>query len=516
MAADGRYCRALFWVRTPWGLSPIVPLRGVVMLGALLGLLATIAALVDWQLHRHAEKGVLSSSEWERENRLIEAEIDRKIASNEGAPLFRSLGYEPPAPAPGRRRILVIGDSFIQGAGHTNINIIWWRQLAWELERRGYRDVDVVAAGLSGAGTQDQLSWLRNPAFMQAARPDLMVLGYVTNDPQMKDATGAGLVKYYVPPAAKPQQADVVLPMLRHQLGARAAAQPGIEGNDEVGYPYAQWELKILEGESFRRYRELLKELAAWIAQQRIPTLYVTTPNRPDEPYFEQRHAPVREAFKSAGIELNDLLPQLLKCCSGTSPPLGWGVNPANGHPGPQMTHFYAVQVADLLERRHRALLGARSEAARATALAINDWMPARVNPRRSGENEWTFAFPENEAKLLRMPVGIPHVALNFERPALLREVVLTGSGADRFRVWAMVLDQAGHERRDYVPMGEGAGPRLALAVPSELAQKRVTSLRIARHTDESDSHGNGSRHTHARQPGNEVRITILAGSVRP
>lgn len=32
--AERKFCRALFWMRTPWGVYPIVPLRGAAMLAA--------------------------------------------------------------------------------------------------------------------------------------------------------------------------------------------------------------------------------------------------------------------------------------------------------------------------------------------------------------------------------------------------------------------------------------------------------------------------------------------------
>jgi hypothetical protein len=474
-----KYCLALWWLRTPWGTFPIAPLRGFIMLAALAAALAVVAVLVDWELGKLSRKGTITSRDWVAENKNINAENYRKIAASQANPLFRSVGYHPPPPAPGRKRILVIGDSFIWGDGYTNINILWWRQLGLELERRGYLSVDVIAAGLNGASTQDHLAWLRKPGFLAAAHPDLIVFGYVTNDPQIRDDSGKALVKVYVPPAQQ-QAAPAVLGVLRHQLAARKQAD--VQFNDEIGWPYQTWELKLLEGENFRRYGEVLKTLAATLAQASLPAVFVTTPNSPNKAHYDQRYPPVMKAFSDAGLELVDIHPVLLECCAGASPPLGWGINPANGHPGAKMSTFYARQVADLLEKRHPELLGPRSPEPLPAPLAINDWMPASVNASRVGAASWSITYPGNDERLLRLPVDVPHIAVNFERPAALRQVTLRTRSLDRYRVWAMALDENDeHELRDYVEVGSQRGPLVTLAIPEKLARRKITSLRIAR-----------------------------------
>jgi len=66
----------------------------------------------------------------------------------------------------GHPKILVIGDSFVEGQGITNQNQIWWGIMSFELERRGY-DCNVYAVGYPGASTNDEFRWLRDTALLE-------------------------------------------------------------------------------------------------------------------------------------------------------------------------------------------------------------------------------------------------------------------------------------------------------------------------------------------------------------
>ena len=382
----------------------------------------------------------------------------------------------------------MVGDSFIWGDGLTNINTIWWRQLQWELERRGYNSIDVIAAGTNGASTQDQYTWLTSGGLLEAARPDVIVVGYVTNDPQMKDSNGIDIVKQFNPKLTADDplllSASKILPNLGFQLASRADTKSLLATyNDETGYPYSDWEQKILEGENFRAYKRLLTQLSKRITDIKIPTVFITTPNSVNPEYFESRYKPVSAAFSDAGIEFHDLLPALVKYSTGRFSGVAFAANPANGHPGPELTHFYAVQVADFLESQYSEILGPKGHQEFETkAPAINDWMPASIALNAKGNSEWKFVYPNNTARLLRMPLNEPHVALNFERSVAIQRIDLTTTLPGEFTVWATVLDPVGsYELKGYVFAGEGSGTKVSIALPAELSTKRVTSLRIAR-----------------------------------
>ena len=484
MNVNEKFAAALLWRKTSQGWHPILPFRGLGILSALVVLLGVVAGVVDIMLGNLVSQGDSNAAAWSSENTIINSQNYKKILNSQSDPIFRSVGFAAPKIDRGRKRILIIGDSFIWGDGHTNINMIWWRQLQWELMRRGYHSVDVIAAGLNGASTQDQLAWLDKPGFLEETRPDAIIFGYVTNDPQIRDEKGVDKVKQFSSSGRYDsigKKLEQVFPHLGYELRTRMNGKLHFVPDDGTGYPYGQWELKILEGRNFEEYKQVLKKLAARLNQIGVPTLFVTTPNSPHREAFEVRYKPVAKAMQEAGLKFVDLLPAFLQCCENkVVSPYEWVVNPANGHPGPRSTHFYASQVADLLEANYRSILGEQSTASQNSA-AINDWMPASLSPVMNHAGFWTFLYPENDAELLSMPVGQKHVALNFELPVSINRLAVHAEKSSNFSVWATLLNERdNYEEKQYVLMGDGKGEEAVIVLRPELAAKRITSLRIA------------------------------------
>ena len=120
---------------------------------------------------------------WRRHNKLVEENHRRATTTNEGE-LRQWLGEPLPAAAELRRAattILVLGDSFVWGPPYQTLNHLWWRQLAIELERRGYHDVQVRGAGPSRL-VHAPRSWSVRQKLIPEIKPDLVIWGYVTND----------------------------------------------------------------------------------------------------------------------------------------------------------------------------------------------------------------------------------------------------------------------------------------------------------------------------------------------
>lgn len=488
--------RALLWLRSDNGAIPILPIRGFSYLLILLAILAAVCVMADRYLAHFAAGGKIEVDAWRTDNSLINRENYKKIQNTSLNPIFRSSGMVPPVSQSGRQRLLVIGDSFIWGDGLSNLNMTWWKQLQWELERRGYHNIDVVAAGTNGASTQDQYGWLTTGRLLETTKSDAVVIGYVTNDPDMKTLSGNSLVRQMAARSEtnnlKSSAVGRLLPNLSFQLAANASKKQQQSLDHKTGYPYSLWELKILEGENFTRYKALLWQLSEFIKDAGIPIFFVTTPNAPHADHFEKRYRPIRTAFAAAEIELYDLLPQLLRCCNDANGSLIWGTNPANGHPGSRMTHFYATQVADILESRYPNVLGPRTKTPASFLPNINDWLPSSLAPKPVGPAAWEFTLPDVQQDFLRMPVDEPHVALNFERPVSIRKISLTTETPTHFKMWALLLDdKENFELRGYVQVGSAEGAQAAIDLPAGLSNKRITSLRIT--AEPLSGHGSSS-----------------------
>ena len=101
-----------------------------------------------------------SSFQWREENLLINRMNSNKLKNSswDSNPIWKFID-DGPLPSKGnKKRILVVGDSFVWGHGYSNLNYVWWKQLARILYVNGYTDVEVVAAGTSGFNTDMELN----------------------------------------------------------------------------------------------------------------------------------------------------------------------------------------------------------------------------------------------------------------------------------------------------------------------------------------------------------------------
>src|SRR6476659_4977556 len=158
----------------------LFPFRSLIYAAISLVIVLIILLAIDRLVLGSLEAGGWTAGElWARHNKFIEENHRRKTATNECQ--LREWNGQPLSANRGRRKILVMGDSFVWGPPYVTLNHLWWRQLAIELERRGYRDVDVLAVGHPGWSTHRQLDCAKQ--LIPEVKPDLVIWGYVTNDP---------------------------------------------------------------------------------------------------------------------------------------------------------------------------------------------------------------------------------------------------------------------------------------------------------------------------------------------
>ena len=284
--APERYCSAFAWVRFGRRNVPILPSISVRFFLIGLACLVALILIAEWRLAGLATQGRITSDPWQAENDRINTMNQAKIQSSlPDDPLWRSAGIPSPLLPADKPRILVLGDSFVWGDGYLNVNDVWWRQLERELHRRGHWQVEVVAAGLGGASTQDELRWLRGTNLLSQVAPDLVVLGYVANDPDVKDSRGRHLVKQLGREIKPPRYRglDAVLgriaPQLNTQLKQRLVQKWETRIRD--AYPYAEWELRLLQPPNFDAYKRVVADLGETMRSRQLPFFTVTLPNWP-------------------------------------------------------------------------------------------------------------------------------------------------------------------------------------------------------------------------------------------
>src|SRR5262245_45717594 len=286
----------------------LLPLAGMGYAVISLLVVGVVLLFIDRVVLGSLERGGWTAGElWKRHNRLVEENHRRKITKDDFA-LREWDGEKASRSSAASRKILVIGDSFVWGPPYITLNHLWWRQLGVELERRGYRDVDVVAAGHSGWSTRQELECAQR--LLPQLRPDMIVWGYVTNDP---DELIVAQIFYLQDKSPIPNRIRARLrwlyPNLLFKFESLRADKLAVQyAGPRYGYAYPDWELKLLEGENFRRYRETVTAAADELRKSSPASLLLTLPSLPCREYFQPRYEPVLPLWRQAGVPVRDTL----------------------------------------------------------------------------------------------------------------------------------------------------------------------------------------------------------------
>ena len=344
---------------------------------------------------------------------------------------------------------MVISDSWVWGDGYANMNDIWWRQLARELRRRGYADVEVLGVGKRGASTHDELDQLRK--VFPKYRPDLVIMGYVTNDADEHQVPQFDYRILDRDPVVQFHQKLAkagFLSRLNFQLAElRKQKLLSILSREKLFWDYPGWEKKARRAGKF----EVLPPDRAGPGRICAPEwgalFLITTPVSPTRKTWAPYYAPVEPIFAENHLRFCNILDDFARACAGQKPPnnLNWGINPANGHPCTISAHFYAVSAADILEHDYPDALGPRTPPPAAFAPEINDWMPANLVIAVRTPARVTFTYPASDDWMIRQPVGRPHVMFSMAMPARVRALRVTGPALRSAEMYLTNLDAHFH-----------------------------------------------------------------------
>lgn len=441
----------------------------------------------------------LASRAWHQEDDRIFQNNHKKILNSgtvfhpsEGDWVWRSIGFPVSQVAQKPNRILVMGDSFVWGDGYANMNDIWWRQLQRELMHRGYNDVEVIAAGLNGASTHEELEQARH--LVHTYKPNLIIWGYVTNDPDER------VVKNFDHRLANEDaivgtfntlEAKEIFPRLSAFLNvARSRKVAQKMSGDTYGYEYTLWSQKILEGRNLALYRKTVQALASFQAASGIPGFVLTLPSAPTPDAFAANYNQVMPLFQTAKIPAHNILNDYLKYYSALNldPIYGWRINPANGHPAAASTYFHAVKAADILEAHASQVLGKRQLKSSPPVMRVNDWIPYNLKPTVSATDTFTFQYPTSEVLMLRLPVKRPFVQFNLEFPVALKAIRLSGAGLQAATLDLTVIDsKLQFDTGTIYSFDQKQGTAIVWHLEGQTIAKTVNTIRLSANFQNAD-----------------------------
>lgn len=376
---------------------------------------------------------------WQVENQNIQLEkygyhISNVTQNEYGYPLWMIDDYPLDMDAlEDKKKIMVIGDSFIWGDGCSNSNYLWWRQLQKKLHEEGYQDCTVIGVGRCGASTQNQLDYLKNTNLIEDIKPDMILIGYVTNDAQYQDQEGNLVPKQletidffsdrlmHWPKAIFPN----ITYLINQYLNERYYNTGYFD--ETTGFPYEQWELEIIRGSYLERYKkETVDPLGEFAKSLDIPIILITTPSIPSMQYYKERYSSVLPLFEDVGIPVYNPLKEYVDVYEEDGH-YADGINIVNAHPGTSTNMFLAQYVKELLVNDYGEYLGEKTKP-KAASIVVNDWFPHAVMPQQKVQKiQFTYPVSVEKSRFLYMPINKAYVKLSFETPISVNEIKICG-----------------------------------------------------------------------------------------
>ena len=242
----------------------------------------------------------------------------------------------------GTHRIAVIGDSFIFGDGVPYDQI--WGVKFRKLVITRYPNLEVLLWGKNGWSTRAEFKFLKTSGLL--FKPDLLIVGFVTNDPSPCDFDCIYRLTWQNSPALDPVRG--IFPESVNFISA--LVNRFIESHSNL-IGYENYENALYSEKNLALYSSTLTELSQFCAANHLPVLIVLTPNNYSE-HFHARYLKIKPLMLKAGLPVLDLLPAVTSNL-GHIPAHQLWASRANGHPGSLLTTLYAEQVSNYLQKEN-------------------------------------------------------------------------------------------------------------------------------------------------------------------
>lgn len=474
--------------------AAIFPQLSVKYFSISLAIILLVSVVLDRMIIPALEdEGKIVSASWAEEDDFIYywAHARNKADLNQN-PVWHSSLWPVSEKSAKAHRILVIGDSFVWGHGYNNMNDIWWRQLARELERRGYNDVEIIAAGMQGLNMRLELEVAQKviPKF----KPDLVIWGYIPNDADEMSRLKAEDFDQKL--LFRPHRHNGILeafkglyPHLSYQLSAlREAYIRKTRSGEFTKENPPNWEFSLLSGENWKMYSKTLDNTSQFLNSLSIPSFIMLLPyecpGKVDfdgiKAHYDRVFPPIKKAFADRDVRVVDSYDTWINAARKEDSlvkkgVLSFGVNPANAHPNRWATYAYAVHAADVLEKDFAPVLGAKHSDKASSAepkLNVNDCIPPNLQMQQH-ENKIVVIFPMKLADDFRyMPLRNPFIELNLETPINAEEITLGGTGLKSASVAISNVDAIKHyDDGEMLDLGHKKGSWLSWKLPKGKGQ---------------------------------------------
>ncbi len=438
---------------------------------------------------------------WEREADFLSRHIEFLQGTG---PNLRVRPDALVTPTQSTKRILVVGDSFVWGEGHQDLEQRWHRRLQAELdERAGLGTYEVTALGRRMTSTVRISEWL-SPELMKELRPDAVIVTYSANDviPSFEE-------KRYCRKLGTCLETDdansVIGGRVNKELLTCMRGEDGVVGwfirhalNPYLPRLTAKVVARFCDPDRINAEKRLETEsdggnnpTASQFWPDFVDAVNVIGVNVSGTPLFVMpalNHigdavaavAPLREFSRAGFVVIEPSATRTLLDSFPVDSRSLW-VSPSDRHPGPRLTRAYASDAADTLLKVLPPVAPSVASAAKGPTSLVTGWLPAQLQLEETdGAASLTLPIPcpncsyavENwkvnssgagrpTQQVPCAALGRPHVRIGLSRTALDADALrlfVRGMVTDRYIVQTLGHDSDGNEVRRTafeVPAGE-------------------------------------------------------------
>lgn len=378
-----------------------------------------------------------------------------------GYPIIRTSDA---SPSESSCHIVVVGDSFVWGENMLNINNVFWRRLDSELLRRGY-DCDITGVGIAGASTADEYSWIADSTLIEDLDPDIIIIGYVPNDPDLDHAdpfTGEGGGSLY----NFARSLEGLYPLCPNIALT-------IDRNLTYGYYYNNWEHTLVSDDNLAQYKQQVTDPLAAVSQRTgVPIVVTALPTTPDHGYYDDFYEPAARTFEASGIKFYNCLDEFCSDFASRKNSANYTANPVDSHPGTSSSEFFARYIASFLESDYKSMLSQAGPAdGRTAVMNFNSSLPAELDTEvtsacaASLEASFTYPAADDSAHFLNYPEDMDYVTLCFEYPTDIADIRISGEELQSVDLSCYSInDKLGYDDRVLKDIGSASGSDCSFA----------------------------------------------------
>ena len=362
--------------------------------------------------------------------------------------------------------IVVLGDSLVWGAACLDRNELFWQILEKDLRKKGY-NCRVFGVGILGANSVEELNWLTNTSLVKDLNPDLVLFGYIFNDPdpysfldtkkafvffENKETHVSSLLKKIFPNISERLKNNIIA---KTMYSAEKSNEAFLFSGGIV-----RSTIYILKGEMYEQFENrFVCPVDDFAINSNFPISVTTLPLPIAYQIQKALYKPMHTLFSEyTNVSFYDCLDEMKHNFFSHKHHDNYFVSSEDSHPGSATNRFYADYIINFLEKDYADVLGKSSgKDLNNYDIFINDCMPGKLNLTEESRTDscvtYTLDYPSYNKQysflhydfdnyFLNYPLGQDYIKLSFSQPQDLDSITITGDGIENIDLYYTKLNE--------------------------------------------------------------------------